>query len=139
MTRQAGASKQVIIRRVGAAAYPRFPYDPPQRYPEFARFDVQTDSGNQVYTAVRNTLADLRLDEDNLGSAAWNPLRRFLAPGQRALIKPNWVLHANQSGAQEIESLVTHTSVIRAVVDYVILGLDGDGTIEIAGRPAAEL
>ena len=45
------------------------------------------------------------------------------------------MLHANQSGVEEIESLVTHTSIVRAVVDYVLRALDGRGTIEIADAP----
>ena len=126
---------RVIIRRVRAARYPRFPYDPPERYPEFAQLDGGIDPDNQVYAAVRAVLADLRLDQDNLGSRRWNPLGRLIAPGQRALLKPNWVLHANQSGVEEIESLVTHTSVVRPVIDYVLRALDGRGTIDVADAP----
>ena len=91
MNALATADCPVVIRRVGVARYARFPYDPPERYPELAGVDGGTDPHNQVYAAVRAVLADLHLDQDNLGSPRWNPLGRLLAPGQRALIKPNWV------------------------------------------------
>ena len=126
--------RRVAIRRVGTAEYPHFPYDPPHRYPELSLFDTQQDHTNQVYDAVRNILIDLRLDFDHLGSRGWNPLGGFISAGQRALIKPNWVLHANRADGS-IESLITHTSLIRAVIDYLLVALHHDGTIEIADAP----
>ena len=125
---------QVAIRRVGVPRYPEFPYDPPRRYPEFLRFDVQTDRTNDVYEAIRNVFVDLQLDRDNFGEPTWNPLRSFIRSGQRALIKPNWVLHSNPLDGS-IESLITHTSLIRVVIDYLILALDREGIIEIADAP----
>ncbi len=125
----------VAIRHVSVVAYPEYPYCPPELYPELCGICAQTDPTNLVYEAVRNLLADLQLDRDNFGGSAWNPFRSYIAPGQRAVIKPNWVLHANQSDTQEIESLITHTSVIRVVMDYLIRALDRYGTIEIADAP----
>lgn len=125
---------QVAIRRVGVPRYPEFPYDPPRRYPEFLRFDVQTDHTNDVYEAIRNVFVDLQLDRDHFGDPTWNPLRSFIRSGQRALIKPNWVLHSNPLDGS-IESLITHTSLIRVVIDYLILALDQEGIIEIADAP----
>lgn len=125
---------QVAIRRVGVPRYPEFPYDPPRRYPEFLRFDVQTDRTNDVYEAIRNVFVDLQLDRDHFGEPTWNPLRSFIRSGQRALIKPNWVLHSNPLDGS-IESLITHTSLIRVVIDYLILALDREGIIEIADAP----
>ena len=125
---------QVAIRRVGVPRYPEFPYNPPRHYLEFLTFDVQTDHTNHVYEAVRNILVDLQLDQDNCGKPMWNPLRSFIRKGQRALVKPNWVLHSNPLDGS-IESLITHTSLIRAVFDYLILALDREGIIEIADAP----
>ena len=126
--------RRVALRRVGPARYPRFPYHPPRRYPELSAFEAQCDPTNHVYDAVRSILADLGLDRDNFGKPAWNPLRRFLTRGRRALIKPNWVLHSNPLD-ESIESLVTHTSLIRAAIDYLILALDGEGEIDVADAP----
>ena len=124
----------VAIRHVEIADYPAFPYSPPRCYPEFSTRQEQTDPANQVYEAVRDILADMGLDRDNFNQPTWNPLREFIKSGQRALIKPNWVFHVNPLDGST-ESLITHTSLIRAVIDYLILALDQEGTIEIADAP----
>ena len=126
--------QSVAIRHVGAAKYPDFPYRPRRCYPEISAFGERVDDTNHVYEAIRNVLADLQLDRENFGRPTWNPLRSFIGPGQRALIKPNWVLHSNPLD-ESIESLVTHTSLIRAMIDYLILALDREGSIEIADAP----
>ncbi len=120
------------IRRTPTAGYPAFPYLPPLRYREFG-MRGPTDPDNQVYAAVRRVLQDLGLDRRNIGKPAWNPLREWLQPGQRALIKPNWVMHVNPAGSAE--ALITHTSVIRVLIDYVLLALDGRGRVDIADAP----
>ena len=122
------------LRHLREAAYPEFPYLPPERYPEFGDRHTRLDASNHVYAAVRAVFRDLELDSANYGLATWNPLGRFLQPGQRALIKPNWVLHANHLDGS-IESLLTHTSVMRVVIDYLVLALDGRGSIDIADAP----
>lgn len=135
MTRQNDIRNcQVSIRRVRPAEYPQFPYDPDQSYPESSRLGLGTDRTNRVYCAVRNILVDMGLDADRIGSMEWDPLGDFAAPGNRVVVKPNWVLHANQDDGS-IESLISHTSVIRAVIDYLILALRGDGAIEIVDAP----
>ena len=121
------------IRRTPTARYPAFPYLPPRHYPEFGA-QTPTDPTNQVYTAVRRILEDLGLDRPNIGKPAWNPLGDFLRPGQRALIKPNWVMHKN-AGGESVEALITHTSVIRVLIDYVLLALEGRGQVDIADAP----
>lgn len=122
-----------VIRRTPTARYPAFPYLPPQRYPEFGT-QTPTNPSNHVYPAVRRVLEDLGLDRPNVGKPTWNPLGDFLRPGQRALIKPNWVMHKNAGGESE-EALITHTSVIRVLIDYVLLALDGRGRVDIADAP----
>ena len=125
---------RVIIRRVIPARYPNYPYLPPEVYPECGPLGRTMDESNQVYRGVRRIFADLGLDSDNLGTLQWNPLGEYVSPGQRVVIKPNWVLHANQDDGS-IDSLVTHTSIIRAVMDYLVIALRGDGAIEIADAP----
>ena len=125
---------RVVIRRVRSAEYPQFPYHPPQLYPENYRLGTQQDPANEVYGAVRKLFVDLELDLGNLGRREWNPLGGLVSPGCRAVIKPNWVLHANQADGS-IESLITHTSVIRAVMDYLVVALREDGEIEIVDAP----
>ena len=120
------------IRRTPTAQYPAFPYLPPQHYAEFGTLRP-TDPSNGVYAAVRRVLQDLGLDRPNIGKPTWNPLGDWLQPDQRAVIKPNWVTHVNPAGSAE--ALVTHTSVIRVLIDYVLLALDGRGRLDIADAP----
>lgn len=125
----------ITLRTVQPESYPVFPYDPPQPFPELSGLRVGTNPENLVYSAVRSMLADLGLDADNFGTAQWNPLGQFVHRGERALIKPNWVLHANQSDPSEIESVVTHSAVVRPIIDYLVLAIGGHGTIEVADAP----
>ena len=127
--------KRVVIRRVDDAVYPAFPFSPPLRYPETARFHWKRDPSNYVYDAVRSILVDLRLDIDRVGLPSWNPLGGFISPGGRALIKPNWVLDTNRNESSSLDSLITDTSLIRAVIDYLIIAVHESGTIEIADAP----
>ena len=122
------------IRRLRDAVYPVFPYSPPRHYPEFGRWHKRTDPENYVYDAVRDIFRDIGLDRDNFNRPNWNPFAGLISRGQRALIKPNWVLHANHLDGS-IESLVTHSSIIRVLVDYLVLALDGHGSIEVADAP----
>ena len=99
-----------VVRRTATGRYPRFPYLPPRRFGEHGS-RIPIAPGNDVYTAVRQVFEDLGLDQANVGSPAWNPLGDFLRPGQRALIKPNWVMHCNGGGGSS-DALITHTAVI---------------------------
>ncbi|MCU0618701.1 MAG: DUF362 domain-containing protein [Gemmatimonadaceae bacterium] len=68
----------------------------------------------------RALLLDLGLDAERAGTAQWNPLGALIAPGARVVVKPNWVLHENQGG-HGLDPLLTHTSVLDAVLAYLAL------------------
>jgi hypothetical protein len=53
-----------------------------------------------AHAAVRQLFLHWNLDAQHARTAAWNPLSEFIAPGARVVLKPNWVLHYNQSGAR---------------------------------------
>ena len=119
----------------GTRAYPaKPPFHPAQTYPEYPHAERGTDPGNQVYAMVRECFRLLQLDEANFGRRAWNPLGGLISPGQRVLIKPNFVLHFNASGGP-LDAVITHPSVIRAIVDYVIIALENRGEIVIGDSP----
>jgi len=61
------------------------------------------------------------LDKVNQGSASWNPLGALVHEGEKVVIKPNWVHHRNGSD-HGLDCLVTHPSVIEAVLLYVLKG-----------------
>jgi uncharacterized protein (DUF362 family) len=83
---------------------------------------------------VREALRLLALDDLHLGTPAWNPLGELISPGDRVLIKPNFVLHFN-AGDGPLEAVITHPSVIRAIVDYAVIALKGRGEILIGDAP----
>lgn len=78
--------------------------------------------------------ADLRALGRLLGDDEGNPFRHIVEPGQDVVVKPNWVLDRHPYG-HDIFSVVTHSSVLRAVVDLVYEALRGNGTITIADAP----
>ena len=74
--------------------------------------------------ALRSLLRNAGLDEKRYGTSEWNPFSDLIEPGQRVLVKPNWVKHRNGSG-QGLDCLVTHPSVIEAILEYVLKARPG--------------
>ena len=63
-----------------------------------------------------------------------DPFADWIGPGGTAVIKPNWVMHANPLG-HSIESLVTHTSLIGGMIHACATAMKGTGTIIIGDAP----
>ena len=125
-------SKHVSIVKT-EPIYPSEPFSPSKHYPEY-RFGGVCGAPNHVYDAVRQSFFLLGLDRERFDTPEWNPLRGIVEPGQRVLIKPNFVSSVHWAGG-ELQAVITHGSVIRAVVDYVIRSLEGEGQIVIADSP----
>ena len=122
-----------------SANYPNVPpFNPSKCYPEYP---LQTDkflcTENNVYESVRETLRLLKFDADHFGTKSWNPFRDLISPGNKVVIKPNLVSDWHWSNG-DLFSIITHPSVIRAVVDYCYIALKGDGEIIIADSPILE-
>lgn len=123
------------------AVYPGWEsaYSPSEDYPEYQFKDsVLNREKNHVYEMVRKCFVHMGLDIENYGKSTWNPLSKYIKPGQTVLLKPNWVMHYNMNKkvkSLEMECLVTHPSVVRAICDYCLIALKGDGRIIIADAP----
>lgn len=91
--------------------YPNFPYD--------------ENSG------LLNALLDLL---EKLGLSRENPFFSYIRPGQVALIKPNWVRDRNPLG-HNIDSLITHPSLIKYILDLLVVAMEGKGKVIIADAP----
>ena len=63
-----------------------------------------------------------------------DPFQGWVSPGGTVVIKPNWVMDYNPLG-HDIESLVTHTSLIRHMIDACAAALEGRGTIVVGDCP----
>ena len=112
-------------------------YRPSERYAEY-QFDEISQRPNYVYAAVREAFMLMGLDKDNYGKKSWNPLSTFVKPGNTVLIKPNLVMDVNGNRSQGTECLYTHPSVVAAVIDYVLIALNGTGKIVIGDAPMQE-
>lgn len=124
----------VFITAAAGRSYPATPpFHPGQHYPEMAGLPV-TEAGNDAFEAVRTVLQQSGLDRENYGSPKWNPLGRHIRPGQTVLIKPNLVLDTHPRGG-DLQCLVAHGSVVRAVAEYVLIALNGSGRLVIGDSP----
>lgn len=110
------------------------PYHPQLRYPEYDGPLSGSGAPNAAYDAVRETFHLLQLDEARYGRVDWNPLGEVISPGQLVAIKPNLVMNRHLRGGS-LSCVITHGSVIRAVVDYACLALQGRGQIVIGDAP----
>ena len=109
------------------------PFHPDSCFPELPFTDVSA-MPNPAYRLLRRALADLGLDRKEFGTPRWNPLASVVREGDTVVIKPNFVLHRNAGGGP-LEAVVTHPSVLRAIVDYAFIALQGRGRIIIADTP----
>jgi uncharacterized protein (DUF362 family) len=91
-------------------------------FPEFVGH-VRLSGTNHVYRAVRSLFREAGLDGSRYGTRHWNPLGDVIRPGDKVALKPNWVSHPTTGTPPEC--LVTHASLIRPVLDYVLLAKPG--------------
>ena len=111
------------------------PYHPEKVFPEIGQnIGWETDVSNKVYAAVRDLLISLELDKEHIGTVDWNPFSDFVKRGERVVIKPNLVLHHSGSKA-DISAVVTQACVLRPIIDYTILALQGTGEIIVGDAP----
>jgi uncharacterized protein (DUF362 family) len=124
---------RVAIIKAEKKGYPHNPpFHPPEKYPEYPFEEI--DTTNIVYSAVRDLLRNLGVDSENFGTPSWNPFKELIQPGNTVVIKPNLVLDTHSDG-EDIYSIITHPSVIRAIVDYCAIALQGKGQLIIADNP----
>jgi uncharacterized protein (DUF362 family) len=81
-----------------------------------------------AFGAIRDLFASWGLDREHSDSEDWNPLGAFIHPGAKVVLKPNWVRHWNRSGAG-LDCILTHTTVIAAVLEYVARARPGSVVI----------
>ena len=127
----------VYISKLKKTEYPTAPFHPSCRYPELAGlpYAVGCQAQNMVYDGVREVFRNLGFDKEHQDSASWNPLKDYVQPGQKVVIKPNLVRGEHPYGDAYMESMITHASVIRPIIDYVLLATGGNVTIMVGDVP----
>ncbi len=127
----------VSVASCPAPRYPEPPYEPALAREEFSSlpFPVHPAGGEPgVYESVLQSWRLLGLDTID-GNGGWNPLRAFIEPGQHCVIKPNLVFDRHPLGAAGTLCTITHASVIRPVIDYLLLATNADVRITICDVP----
>lgn len=111
------------------------PFHPSQNYPEYVfGEECISPKRNETYNMVREALILLGLDKDNIDKKEWNPLKEWISSGDTVVLKPNFVLDKHYEGGT-LDCVITQPDVIRAVMDYVYIALDGHGKIIVADAP----
>jgi uncharacterized protein (DUF362 family) len=89
---------------------------------------VHYRDGAAIHRLVDQTLAALELPTD------------FIRPGDRVVLKPNWIKEHDERfpGPDQWEHVVTHPTVIEAVVSWVAERLRGKGSIVICDAPQTD-
>jgi uncharacterized protein (DUF362 family) len=129
---------RVAVAVTSDAVYPATPpYHPSEVYPEypFGREAIQKETRNAAYRAVRAAFRLLGWDAAAFGTKSWNPLGKWIRPGSKVVVKPNWVHHALPGDPRPEEILITHPAVLRAVLDYVLLACGTTGRIVLGDAP----
>lgn len=118
--------------------YPAAPFSPDRIYPELEGFVSDTDAQNEVYGLCRELFRRAGMDAPRFGRADWDPLAELVRGRRLIVIKPNLVLHLAGELQCSIAGLVVHASVIRSLVDYLLLAISRAGSpaeIVIADTP----
>jgi uncharacterized protein (DUF362 family) len=111
------------------------PFSPSEKYAEYPYGELSREP-NRVYAAVRNCLAQAGLDEPNFGKANWNPLGKWIKPGQRVFVLCNFVHNRRLNESEgNFAAKCTHGSVLRAMLDYVLIATGPKGHIRFGNAP----
>jgi uncharacterized protein (DUF362 family) len=128
----------VIAWRGEGTEYSRqAPFSPAHTYPEYSFGDRASES-NPAYEAVRGCFQLAGLDADHFGMTEWNPLRELIHAGETVLLKPNMVHHRHPRDPEGWRYVITHGSIMRAVVDYVWKAIGPQGKIILADAPQTD-
>lgn len=131
-----GAAATVAVAAGPACYDSRAPFSPAMAYPECPWPAAPPGGGaNHAYASVRAALRLLGLDAARFDTCEWNPLASVLAPGDTVVLKPNFVRDFRETRPGHDDCLVTHGAIIRAVLDYAYVALQGRGRIVIADAP----
>jgi len=93
---------------------------------------------NPVYEMVERALAELGFDGGRVGTPDWNPLGDLIQPGDRVIVKPNFVTNKNFHQKLTGDLLAcssTHGSVLRPIIDYALRACGPRGRVVVVDTP----
>ena len=102
--------------------------------------DLQDDGSVDIHDMVCRLFYSLDMDSENYGTRVWNPLGKYVSPGDNVVIKPNLVLHKNYCSRYKnnIECVHTNVSIVKEIIDFTIVALKGEGRIVVGDAPVQE-
>ncbi len=110
-------------------------FSPDSRYPEYP-FDAVSSRPNPVYAAIRRLFAQIGLDRERYDTPDWNPLGEFVRRGDSVFVLCNFVYHRRpQETLRDLWGKCTHGSVLRALIDYVLIATGPDATVRFGNSP----
>ena len=110
-------------------------FSPDERFPEY-RFENIAAKPNPIYRAVRDCYVQAGLDAEHLGTPQWNPLGKWINQGDRVFVLCNFANERRPDEAwMDYRARCTHGSVIRAVIDYILIALNGTGNVTFGNAP----
>lgn len=127
---------RITVYNLKKCDYPKHaPFHPNINFPEYKFGEIDNSENNYVYEAVRNIFILNKFDYKNIDKPNWNPLGKYIKKGDTVLLKPNIVNHVNQLEGEPYNCVVTHGSLIRAILDYVYIAVGDTGKIIIGDAP----
>jgi len=110
-------------------------FSPDRRFPEY-RMNAVSQRPNPAYAAVRDVLAQAGLDRDRFDTPAWNPFTAWVRPGQRVFVLCNFVYQRRPwESHEDFLGKCTHASVIRPIIDYLLLAVGPTGRVQFGNAP----
>ena len=94
---------------------------------------------NKVY--IYHTDADyesIKKNRKQIGDFLLSGLKSLIKPGDKVILKPNFVKESHMKKKEDWEYIITHTEVIRMVLEYVDKLLCGKGEINIVDAPQTD-
>lgn len=130
---------QVGIKRSAdpRLGYPRadWRFSPGERYPEYPFAHISPEP-NAVYRMLRELFVEMGLDLAHYGAKDWNPLGEWIRRGQRVFALVNFVTERRPLQSRfDFGAMVTHPSVIRAVLDYIIIATGDPALVNFGNAP----
>lgn len=127
---------RVAISQDSSIRYPRpEDYSPGQRYPEYPFKNIALGE-NRIFELIRNCLYDAGADQEHYGAELWNPLGQWIRKRDRVFILPNLVAHRRpEETDKNFLGKCTNASVMRALIDYVIIATGEPSYIHFGNAP----
>lgn len=128
---------QVSITHLPGAQYPSgMEFAPSEPYPEYPFGEIPSSGANDAYEMVRCCLHNFGADASNYGNRNWNPLGRWIKPGDKVFVLPNLVMHRRPGESPEyFAGKCTHGSVLQAVLDYATLATGDPSLVSFGNSP----